>query len=183
MSNLLKSICELRTSVGIVEKKGVTKMSTMDKVKILMQKLKEGSFDVWHEDDSRELLECIPDLEEKQKIKYPKNYLDYVKDINVSFLKNDHFNMDFFGCDGLSAHNIGKKKKLFLKDFIVFALGARSTLFFIDAKNSLGKGIDAIFRIDWNSKYIGKSKFLAKDFEDLFKIFITNKKPNDKPLK
>jgi hypothetical protein len=100
----------------------------------------------------------------------------------VSFLKNDHFNMDFFGCDGLSAHNTGKKKISFMKDYIVFALGARSTLFFMDVKNLLGKGEDAIFRIDWDSKDIGNARFLAKDFAELFEIIVTNKKPNDKSV-
>lgn len=110
--------------------------------------------------------------------------------ININFIILSCKKMRFL----FLTSNILKKHNSFLwkKKMFVFACNERSLLsndslswdlFFIDPTNKLGKGTDAIYMINENSKKIEESCYVAKDIVDLFRIFAKDEQINTTPIR
>lgn len=73
--------------------------------------------------------------------------------------------------------NMGKRAKKHLHDVLVFALNKGEAyksdwdFVFVDYKNILGNGSDAIYIISEKSKKLEEACYVAKDIVDLFRIF------------
>lgn len=84
--------------------------------------------------------------------------------------------------------NMGKRAKKHLHDVLVFALNKGEVyesdwdFVFVDYKNILGNGLDAIYMIDFKSKKLEEACYVAKDIVDLFRIFAEGGELNTTPI-
>ena len=73
--------------------------------------------------------------------------------------------------------NMGKRAKKHLHDVLVFALNKGEAyesdwdFVFVDYKNILGNGSNAIYMIGFKSKKLEEARYVAKDIVDLFRLF------------
>jgi hypothetical protein len=56
------------------------------------------------------LLDYIPNIEQKQKVKYPSDYIELIKSQSIGYFENDHFNIKFLGKNGLESYKWEKIK-------------------------------------------------------------------------
>ena len=84
--------------------------------------------------------------------------------------------------------NIGKRAKKHLHDVLVFALNKGEAyesdwdFVFVDYKNILGNGSNAIYMIGFKSKKLEEACLVAKDIVDLFRLFAEGAELNTTPL-
>ena len=73
--------------------------------------------------------------------------------------------------------NMGKRAKKHLHDGLVFALNKGEAyesdwdFVFVDYKNILGNGSNAIYMIGFKSKKLEEARYVAKDIVNLFRLF------------
>ncbi len=90
--------------------------------------------------------------------------------------------------ESLEKFNMGKRAKKHLRDVLVFALNKGEVdesdwdFVFVDYKNILGKGSDAIYTIGFKSKRLEEACHVAKDIVDLFRIFAEGGELNTTPI-
>ena len=84
--------------------------------------------------------------------------------------------------------NIGKRAKKHLHDVLVFALNKGEAyesdwdFVFVDYKNILGNGSNAIYMIGFKSKKLEEACLVAKDIVDLFRLFAEGAELNTTPI-
>ncbi len=90
--------------------------------------------------------------------------------------------------ESLEKFNMGKRAKKHLHDVLVFALNKGEAyesdwdFVFVDYKNILGNGSDAIYTIGFKSKRLEEACHVAKDIVDLFRIFAEGGELNTTPI-
>ena len=83
--------------------------------------------------------------------------------------------------------NIGKRAKKHLHDVLVFALNKGEAyesdwdFVFVDYKNILGNGSNAIYMIGFKSKKLEEARYVAKDIVDLFRLLAEGAELNTTP--
>lgn len=90
--------------------------------------------------------------------------------------------------ESLEKFNMGKRAKKQLHDVLVFALNKGEVdesdwdFVFVDYKNILGNGSDAVYMVSTKSKRLEEACHVAKDIVDLFRIFAEGGELNTTPI-
>ncbi len=123
---------------------------------------------------STNFINSIKKIEQSVGLKFPKDYLSFIEAGGLRHFENEGFQIYLYDDKDIIEFNRGDSSYPNLQSYLLFGQDEGSYSYFFDTNNLLGKGKDAVYRIDRGLLSKEYFIFLSKDFISFFHKMIDN---------